>query len=80
MEEISRQYNQLLDEGISITELYVYHLIISDDRSYRMNEQEIADMIRDVIDKRYATGEDIETIVNKLLDGDEFDGDEEEWY
>lgn len=80
MNEISRQYNQLLDEGASITELYVYHLIISDERSFGMSEKEIEDMVRDAIDKRYSSPDGIEFIIDSLLNGDEFDGDENVWY
>jgi len=80
MDEISRQYNQLLDEGASITELYVYHLIVNDERSFGMSEKEIIEMVRDAIDKRYSSTQGIEYIVDSLLNGDELDGDEDEWY
>lgn len=80
MNEISKQYNELLDAGASITELYVYHLIVNDERSFGMSEKEIVDMVRDVIDKRYTSSEGIEFIIDNLLNGDELDGDENIWY
>lgn len=80
MNEISKQYNELLDAGVSITELYVYHLIVNDERSFGMSEKEIVDMVRDAIDKRYSFSEGIEFIVDSLLNGDELDGDENIWY
>ena len=80
MNEISKQYNELLDAGVSITELYVYHLIVNDERSFGMSEKEIVDMVRDAIDKRYRSSEGIEFIVDSLLNGDELDGDENIWY
>jgi len=80
MNEISRQYNELLDAGASITELYVYHLIVNDERSFGMSEKEIVDMVRNAIDKRYSSSEGIEFIVDSLLNGDELDGDENIWY
>ena len=80
MNEISKQYNELLDAGVSITELYVYHLIVNDERSFGMSEKEIVDMVRDAIDKRYSSSEGIEFIVDSLLNGDELDGDENIWY
>jgi len=80
MNEISKQYNELLDAGVSITELYVYHLIVNDERSFGMSEKEIVDMVRDAIDKRYISSEGIEFIVDSLLNGDELDGDENIWY
>lgn len=80
MNEISKQYNELLDAGVSITELYVYHLIVNDERSFGMSEKEIVDMVREAIDKRYSSSEGIEFIVDSLLNGDELDGDENIWY
>lgn len=80
MNEISKQYNELLDAGVSITELYVYHLIVNDERSFGMSKKEIVDMVRDAIDKRYSSSEGIEFIVDSLLNGDELDGDENIWY
>lgn len=80
MNEINKQYNELLDAGVSITELYVYHLIVNDERSFGMSEKEIVDMVRDAIDKRYSSSEGIEFIVDSLLNGDELDGDENIWY
>lgn len=80
MNEISKQYNELLDAGVSITELYVYHLIVNDERSFGMSEKEIVDMVRDAIDKRYSFSEGIEFIIDSLLNGDELDGDENIWY
>lgn len=80
MNEISKQYNELLDAGVSITELYVYHLIVNDERSFGMSEKEIVDMVRDAIDRRYSSSEGIEFIVDSLLNGDELDGDENIWY
>ena len=80
MNEISKQYNELLDAGVSITELYVYHLIVNDERSFGMSEKEIVDIVREAIDKRYISSEGIEFIVDSLLNGDELDGDENIWY
>jgi len=80
MNEISKQYNELLDAGASITELYVYHLIVNDERSFGMSEKEIINMVREAIDKRYSSSEGIEFIVDSLLNGDELDGDEDLWY
>ena len=80
MNNLKDLYSQLLDEGIPITELYIYHLIVSDMRSYGMEEDEIADLVEQVIDKRNETSMGLEDIVDNLLNGDEFDGDENEWY
>lgn len=45
-----------------------------------MSEKEINNMLRDAIDARYNTTGGIEEIVDRLLNGDEFNGDEDEWY
>ena len=76
MEEISKQYNELIDAGAPITEIYVYHLIVNDERSFNMSEEEILNMIESVIDKRSTSARSIEFIVDALLNGDELDGDE----
>lgn len=80
MNEISTEYNKILDDGISITELYIYHLIVSDDRSIGMSEKNVEDLIQKVIEARYMTDKGLEWIVDAVLNGDEIDGDDEEWY
>lgn len=80
MNDISTQYNKLLDEGISITEIYIYHLIVSDERSYGMSEKEMLDLVDRATNARYSSSRSLEDIIDGLLNGDEFDGDDEEWY
>ena len=80
MNEISTEYNKILDDGISITELYIYHLIVSDDRSIGLTERNIEDLMQKVIETRYMTDKGLEWIVDAVLNGDEIDGDDEEWY
>lgn len=80
MNEISTEYNKILDDGVSITELYIYHLIVSDDRSIGMSEKNVEDLIQKVIEARYVTDKGLEWIVDAVLNGDEIDGDDEEWY
>lgn len=80
MNEISTEYNKILDDGVSITELYIYHLIVSDDRSIGLSEKNIEDLIQKVTEARYMTDKGLEWIVDAVLNGDEIDGDDEEWY
>lgn len=80
MNEISTEYNKILDDGVSITELYIYHLIVSDDRSIGLTERNIEDLMQKVIETRYMTDKGLEWIVDAVLNGDEIDGDDEEWY
>lgn len=60
MNEISTEYNKILDDGVSITELYIYHLIVSDDRSIGMSEKNVEDLIQKVIEARYVTDKGLE--------------------
>lgn len=60
MNEISTEYNKILDDGVSITELYIYHLIVSDDRSIGLTERNIEDLMQKVIETRYVTDKGLE--------------------
>lgn len=80
MSSLSDQYNKMMDEGVSITELFVYNLIIEDDRCGGMSEKEIQDMVAQALNQRYSTDIGLEAIVDRLLNGDDFNGDEDEWY
>ena len=79
MKDLSEQYDSILDAGASITELFVYHLIITDERSYGLSEKEIRDMVENAINSRYSSSNGIEARVDSLLNGDELDGDENIW-
>jgi hypothetical protein len=79
LRDLSEQYNNILDEGASITELFVYHLIITDERSYGLSEKEIRNMVEDAINARYNYSGGLESIVDSLLNGDELNGDEDIW-
>ena len=80
MSNLSDQYNKMMDEGVSITELFVYNLIIEDGRCGGMSEKEIQDMVAQALNCRYTTDLGLEAIVDRLLNGDDFNGDEDEWY
>ena len=79
MKDLSEQYDNILDAGASITELFVYHLIVTDERSYGLSEKEIRDMVDDAINARYSSLYGLEDIVDRLLNGDELNGDENIW-
>lgn len=79
MKDLSEQYDNILDAGASITELFVYHLIVTDERSYGLSEKEIRDMVDDAINARYSSSYGLEDIVDRLLNGDELNGDENIW-
>ena len=79
MKDLSEQYDNILDAGASLTELFVYHLIVTDERSYGVSEKEIRDMVDDAINARYSSSYGLEDIVDRLLNGDELNGDENIW-
>ena len=79
MKDLSEQYDNILDAGASLTELFVYHLIVTDERSYGLSEKEIRDMVDDAINARYSSSYGLEDIVDRLLNGDELNGDENIW-
>ncbi len=79
MKELSAEYTELQDKVISITELYIYHLIVNHERSYDLKDKDVYKLIQKV-NEQYTYGGSLEEIVDRLLDGDEYDGDEEEWY
>ena len=79
LKDLSEQYDNILDAGASITELFVYHLIVTDERSYGLSEKEIRDMVDDAINARYSSSYGLEDIVDRLLNGDELNGDENIW-
>lgn len=80
MNNLGKDYNDLLDEGKSITDLYIYHLIVNDERSFGYSEKEITDLVSQILDTRYNYPDlGLESIVDRLLNGDVLDGDEDEW-
>ena len=78
MNNLSEQYNYLLDNGISIEDLYVYYLIINDERAYHLQESDIEQAVQQIMSMRYNSSKSLEEMVDQFLDGDL--EEEEEWY
>lgn len=75
---LEQAYAMVIDKDISMTDLYIYSLIISDDRSFGLNSKDIEDLIDKVLNSSYRSNEPLTDIVDRLLDGDYgYEGDEE---
>lgn len=69
-------YNEITDKDISITDLYIYSLIINDERSFSLDNQEIDKIITKVLNSNLRGALPLTEIVDRLLDND-FEYDEE---
>ena len=78
MSSLRTQYNILLDEGIAITDIYIYHLLVNDPRSYNYSEQELDDMVEDILNQHYNGEHTIEELVESCLNGDNLEEDDNE--
>lgn len=75
---LEQAYNAVVDKEVPITDLYIYSLIISDERSFNMNDKDIEELINKVLNSSYRSNEPLADIVDRLLDGDyDYEGDEE---
>ena len=80
MNSLIADYNSIIDKGMAITELYIYHLLSTDDRAYNFTEAELLNMVEEVIDIRYTSyNTNIEDIVNHLLDGEKYNEENDLW-
>ena len=78
---LSDAYSYITEEiGVSALELYVYSLIVQDDRMGSLNSRDIYNIIQEAINIQSMSDEPISQIIDRLLDGDEFDGDDDSWY
>lgn len=71
-------YNKLIDNGISITDLYIYDAIINNDTYYYEPNKNIMDTIYS-IKENYANdyeGKSLDYHINYVLNGNEAEDDE----
>lgn len=81
MNNLDKEYSKILDDGFSITELYIYASIVEDDRCYGLSPSEIENKVYQIQELRCSTCLSLEEIINKVLNGDdEFDVGDVEWY
>lgn len=80
MNKLSEIYNQILDEGISPIQLYVYSLLLHDERAFYFSDDEMEATIKKVcerygsIDAEY--GVNLEDIIYAVLDGEDTEWEE----
>jgi len=80
MSNLRTQYNFLLDEGIAITDVYIYHLLVNDPRSYNYSEEELTDMVENILNQHYTNERSLEELVESCLNGDNLEEDDNEWF
>ena len=74
MNRLIKAYNELIDNDISITDLYVYNALVQDERTYLLPEEEIMSMIRkfwDISGSVADYGGDINEIIEHIIEGDD---------
>lgn len=74
--DIPSTHGRLLEEGVSIINLYIYHILINDPRIVEIDVGDL-DQITDRIIERYNNGceTSLEDAIYSYLDGDEEDGE-----
>ena len=81
--ELITKYKECIEEGISISELYIYSLLVDDGRCYGKDEDEIVELINDVKTTASILGIGWENAVAAYLDEGVpelyIDEDDEEW-
>lgn len=72
METLINEYYNLSDKGVSIVDMYIYHLLSSDERSYDYDNNELSQIIDKVNQMRYTyTNLSIEETVDRVLEGED---------
>lgn len=82
MYSLEQEYDKILDDGFSITELYIYSLLKEDGRSFGLSDKEIDEKMSSVQELRSKSNLSLENIIDRILDGDDYfvEDEEEEWY
>ena len=72
METLINEYYNLSDKGISVVDMYIYHVLSSDERSYDYDNNELSQIIDKVNQMRYTyTNLSIEEAVDRVLEGED---------
>ena len=82
MYSLEQEYDKIIDDGFSITELYIYSLLKEDGRSFGLSDKEIDEKMSSVQELRSKSNLSLEDIIDRILDGDDYfiEDEEEEWY
>lgn len=68
MNSIPEIYNELLDKGVSVLSLYIYSILINDERSFNLSETQIDEVIDEVINKYYDYGLSVPDAIDRVLE------------
>lgn len=72
METLINEYYNLSDKGISVVDMYIYHVLSNDERSYDYDNNELSQIIDKVNQMRYTyTNLSIEETVDRVLEGED---------
>lgn len=72
IDSLERAYTELVDEGISAEDLYIYHLLIMDDRAYNRDTNDLSQIIDKVKRMRYNYYRlSLEEVINRVLEGED---------
>ena len=72
IDSLERAYTELVDEGISAEDLYIYHLLIMDDRAYNRDANDLSQIIDKVKRMRYNYYRlSLEEVINRVLEGED---------
>lgn len=81
MDSLDKEYSKILDDGYSITELYIYACVVEDDRCYGLSTKEMEDKVYKIQELRSSTSLSLDEIIDKVLNGEEdYDEGDMEWY
>ena len=81
MSSLDKEYSKILDDGYSITELYIYACVVEDDRCYGLSTKEMEDKVYKIQELRSSTSLSLDKIIDKVLNGEEdYDEGDMEWY
>ena len=68
MNSIAEVYNELLNKGVSVLSLYIYSILINDERSFNLTETQIDEVIDEIINRYYDYGLSVPDAVERVLD------------
>lgn len=81
MSSLDKEYSKILDDGYSITELYIYACVVEDERCYGLSTKEMEDKVYKIQELRSSTSLSLDEIIDQVLNGEEnYDEGDMEWY
>lgn len=72
MDALINEYYNLSDKGISVVDMYIYHILSSDDRTFDLDNTELSQIIDRVKEMRYTYNNlAIEDAIDRVLEGED---------